>query len=95
MAGLDVPRAVVAATIPQLRDPVVVTELIRQCDGDRVEMLVELLECNAFTDDEIGVNLIALALGAMVKLGLGAYRPRAAVQARLLVVRFHFAAKRG
>lgn len=88
VSGLDVPRAAVAATIPHLRDPIVVTELIRYCDGDRVEMLVELLERALFPDDEIGVQLIALALGAMVKLGLGVYRPRAVVQARLLVVRY-------
>jgi hypothetical protein len=87
-SGLEVPRGAVAATIPHLRDPLVVTELIRQCDGDRVEMLVELLERMVFPTDEIGVHLIALVLGAMVKLGLGAHRPRAVIQARLLVVQF-------
>jgi hypothetical protein len=76
VAGLEVPCPAVAAAIPRLRDPVVVTELIRQCDGDRVEMLVELLERCVFPADEIGVHLITLVLGVMVKLGLGGYRAR-------------------
>lgn len=89
-SGLEVPRAAVAATIPHLRDPAVVTELIRHCDGDRVEMLVELLEQKRFAPDEIGVQLITLVLGAMVKLGLGRHRPRAVVHARALVVQYFY-----
>jgi len=88
VAGLEVPRPAVAATIPRLRDPVVVTELIRQCDGDRVEMLVDLLERSMFPAGEVGAHLIALVLGVMAKLGLGAYRARAVVQARALVVQY-------